>query len=336
MTAAASPREATTTRPSRTRMPANGLEELPVLLRLPSVGSNNTAKSRSSQNEVAGSATEAEVSPGEESTRRGQRGGARNERVAESPSTKVTAGSKVLGLLWRVGVVAAAIALIVLAYRIINGPPAPQQAAVPGIADMPAIVEAPGALPLPDATAGESDISPMPTIVTPDFSVSEHEALLPTGEASESGSVAADQHANDSHLHRPGPVNEGNDSTSPTPSFATVPRTTPPADVSAAEASDWSDVDSSRPWADDDNFSADDVGVTSWDNATADFGDSNTASYPQSDRSNWRTAEQWFLAAEAAAREEQQVNPTWQDSERSAARLRPEIEQPPLPRDNLR
>ena len=332
MTAAASPREATKTRPSRARTSANGLDDLPVLLRLPRVGSNDSSKSNSSRHASTAPDPQTETAQDQETSRR-NRGNPRGERsAAESPSTKRTTGAKILGLLWRIGVVAAAIALIVLAYRIINGPPAPQSASLPDISDMPAIEDAPGALPLPQDSTGEHDISPMPTIVKPNLSLSDHGELPGSDKTTEP--IAEQQFDVDDHNFSPAPLVSG-DADAPRASLSSMPRTLATED-DAGEQDAWTEQTSSRPWAEQENFDSADASDTSWDN-TADTPVVSTTSYPESDRSTWRTAEQWFLAAEAAAREEEQAaNPAWDDSERSAARLRPEIEQPPLPRDRLR
>ena len=92
-----------------------------------------------------------------------------------------------LSLLWRVGVVAAAIALIVLAYRIINGPPAAQEAVLPQIPEMPAI-EAPNKLPSqPDVPAAVAELTPMPKIVTPDLNAANVDDLPATSTSPEGG-----------------------------------------------------------------------------------------------------------------------------------------------------
>ena len=118
--------------------------------------------------------------------------------------------------------------------------------------------------------------------------------------------------------------------------LAAVPGASPGEEAAAGESNAWSEQTSSQPWADSEDIRTDNAVPSSWDNAASDLVEASTESYPESDRRTWRTAEQWFLAAEEAAREEEQAAPAWHDSERSAARLRPEIEHPPLPRDRLR
>jgi hypothetical protein len=59
--------------------------------------------------------------------------------------------------------------------------------------------------------------------------------------------------------------------------------------------------------------------------------------YPQSDPNTWRTPEQWFtVPPEVGYSDQQHDTQQWNDNSRSAARLRPEIEHPPLRRDGLR
>ena len=321
MTAATSPREVTRARSNRSRATHDGADELPVLLRLPNLRADSPSTAKTSSKDKAQKIGPDEHNSNNSGRRKGGSKTESQERPTVQPKSKQ---SQILGLLWRVGIVAAAIALIVLAYRIINGPPAPAHVEVPDDTAMPSITLTDESQPVPE-TGEESVVSNPPTIVTPRLTFSEATPISEAGSSagSETGRTA-DSVTPDSSVATGDPEESGEGLVS-TPSW------------NDEAASSWREDQTTSSWADDEQLTSSGAD-NSWqiDSDQSQSGYPSTSNYPESDRTNWRTAQQWFLAAEQAAQQEEQTAPAWHDEERSASRLRPNIQQPPLPRDSLR
>ena len=333
MAVASTSREATTAGHG-TRRGAERTDEVPVLLRLPNLRPQRIDERHRPSRERETADVDLEqrnaAAEGRDETRTSRENVATGERIESRPQT---AKSQVLGLLWRVGVVAAAIALIVMAYRIINGPPAPPQADAPAENENLSELIAPQLAATPEEVTDTDVSDTAPTIVTPEVNFPEATPLTESdlGEAATESEpvVLSGTHSDDS-----------------TSEFSPHFESTAPSgdELTNSGAINGSSSDS---WANDDSNSSNwdsDSAANSWvsdrDNTVDDWRNDtqldSPVSYPESDPRTWRTAEQWYFAAEQAALEEEQAAPPMDDGQRSAARLRSEIEQPPLPRDSLR
>ena len=100
-----------------------------------------------------------------------------------------------------------------------------------------------------------------------------------------------------------------------------------PADLEGPQR----DVDAGTNWEATEQPMTDEGRYRETDRSFTDPGSETVAGYPHT----WRTADQWHQASDEAAWEEEAA-PPWHEAGRSAARLRSQIEQPPLNRDRLR
>ena len=362
--------------------------DVPVLLRLPDFNRSATRQRVDTMEPAPINDREQDIAASDEQTassRRGSRTEGRSgagQRETSQPSTvsasnsqPAAGGSKTLSLLWRLGIVAAAIGLVVLAYRIINGPPATGDDVPAGTftvvpaedqieSETPATPQAPTIAPTELAAEPEGS----PAVAMPDpITESQPEAPLAGDKPSHSELPITDHPMGDSH----GYADTGSEAVNQHHRAGDAPS---PSWNSQAG-------DSSRPWNDtvDSYESTHDPYSTTYDSFGTESNPyaaptqphtqpqprSDTAfdqqptqnfqtnpyvergvphqrqpqpTYQQTDPRNWRTADQWNPPAEQPTYQydrtdgSRQQIPVWERDSRSAARLQPEIHQPPLNR----
>ncbi len=371
MTAVASTAKTVPT-PSRRRAALGGAprktSDLPVLIRLP----NLDEPTPDADAEIpAESKADGAVAAGADAvTQPAERQDSTTTPAVSKPSA---ATSKVLALVWKVGIVAAAIGLVVLAYQIINGPPNDD---VPPTSDSYKVSdETPSA---ETATGGhdhdvaisendtvEEETSLPPTIVTPVGTVeAAQDATSPLAAADDGaahshaqGNPADDNPSDEELYYRSGGRNHAageqdnweharTDDAGQNWEHARTSDTRPwnPTGEQFSGRGREDDYpprdgagnyDAQRPWA---------TGEGAYEQTAPnsgnyqDTGSGGNYDYPQTNPQSWRDSG----AAHASGSPEQRfseqggqyVPPAWRDNGRSASRLHPQIEQPPLRRND--
>ena len=334
MAAVASPRQSSSVRPNRNAMQVDEFDDVPVLLRLPNLRPDQPKAAVTSETRAAESPADTDAASRQtpENSASGHRAGRVSSNHQAAPAVAST-GSKVLALVWRIGIVAAALALIVLAYRIINGPPVPQQVDGSTEPSIPLVELDPPS----DMTAEPEKFSPPPKIVTPKLAIADDLSQDGSQPANTSDQMVRSNEMNlaDSHEgmqpRHDAADSEWADTHMPSDDSYDELTAQSPADFSRVE-SDTQTADTN--WSTTGQISGEEM-YPQTDRSFAEPGGGAVAGYPQSDPGTWRTADQWRQASDEAAWEEEAA-PPWHEAGRSAARLRHEIEQPPLNRDRLR
>jgi len=354
MTAAVRSRAASATAPkqsARSGVKSNhDYDDVAVLLRLPDLeqserkppvserrdtASSDRPHAGDSQSDVTTAAAQDDATPRE----------SQGHPIAPAPKFRLST-SKLLAFAWRLGVVLAALGLVVLAYRIINGPPTS--------ADDPSHIT-PGDN-LSDAEGGESgetasgdektlsarELSPPPTIVTPQVATPAPDSPPAADDLSaENNDALADDRfdrspeallAPETHLPIGAAERQPKDAGRAVADGANA-RGAPANPVQEHSDGDDHPFNERNAWGPNNPESSHEHPP----NAAATYqGVRNEAEYdyPVTDPSTWRTPEEWN-AVPAAAENGAPPPSSWDENSRSAARLRPEIAQPPLHRNDL-
>lgn len=338
--------------------PPHAMDKIPVLLRLP-----NLDRSKSDESATNSDSTPNVQQPGaSRDDTLTTKSNAPTQAFEQAPAGAVSASavgksgagtSKVLALLWKVGIVAAAIGLVVLAYRIINGPrsgeASPQgQSYMVGTETNSADVGNSDNADSAAASTPEQTL-PAPTIVTPVTTAPD--STGPAVFAPEKGGVGATV-----PLDAPAGINRATEERLPLGASSgeqdnwerenwNSPQSTesrpwiPPNHELGGEnrnaypsTDDPGNYDSQRPWAAGERSLQESAAPEEGD--YRDTGNGAHYEYPQTNPQSWRDPSDWGSAGNARQGGPQNVQPMWHEEGRSAARLRPEIEQPPLRRNH--